>query len=187
MRPLLLALLIAGCPAPRSPAPELPTPEAAPTPAAAEEAVEVGEAWDTGPARAVVEPQDGFTLRLPDEWGARRGQGDTLLEIRSPVIEGISARLRRWDGDAEALRGLIAGRSQGFVSEGPFEELAGVDELWVATWGEGDDRQLHLGWYLRGVRGTHALEADIPRVGFVTAMERVQELVRSLRPVEESP
>lgn len=179
----LAAILLAGCPAARGPAPTEP-PEGRPRPRDREPAVEpaTGLVWRPADGGQVLHRQAGLLFDLPQGWLVRPGEGTASWEAKGPRWPAAVLRIGSWDGSIEGLIDRFEGVDQGWLSSGPYANLEALGEgpPVVGTRG-GEQDVLVVEWYFQ-VDGTGvALEAELPAQFFEESWRDVDGLVRSAR------
>ncbi|MBJ93839.1 MAG: hypothetical protein CMP23_05105 [Rickettsiales bacterium] len=137
-------------------------------------------AWlPDGQGGSIVDPQSGFSIRLPEEWTWRRGSGSLLVEARSAGPSPTRLAMSSWEprsaaelsGESEPLR---------FAARGPYTGLERIADrppsvLTVHQPG----RRIELSWVFvvagRGLR----LDARLAEEDFEAAFIEVDAIVRS--------
>jgi hypothetical protein len=181
---IVAMLALSACPASHAPTPIEPPrrgvrdlePEAAPA---------AGVPWRPLEGGRMIDREGGLVFELPDGWLVRSGEEPWVWEAKGPRWPAVVLRIGRWDGDLPALLDRSEVADQGWLSSGPYQELAELaDGPPLVTSHEGDD-MAHAGWYFRVDGVGVAIEAALPPVFFEEAWREVDEVVRSVEPWSE--
>jgi hypothetical protein len=177
------AIVLAGCPAARAPAPVEP-------PQGRARGLDVQTEVEPAPRRAWRPAQGGrlnhtaadLVFDLPSGWLVRPGEGEWSWEVQGPRWPATVLRIGAWNGSIEGLIDRYEAADQAWLSSGPYSNLEAICEgPTVVGTRQAQDDVLVVGWYFRVDGVGVAMEAELPARLFEESWRDVDLVVRSVR------